>query len=359
MRIEKTKNVTPGTILGRTIYRSDGLPLLTRGTSLSERLLERLCQEEILMLYIDDPTTHGIEPSSPIRDITLLKGTQIVKNVFSVLRNATSLKSTSESELTYVYDSQLMDDLNQVLDDIIDDLGTNPDTLYQIIHMSSVDQYTYKHSVDVAVLAMLMGQTLGFDYKTVKHLGMGGLLHDIGKAHIDLEVLNKKSSLSSEEWQEMKKHSLYGYNAIRDVLSIHGFVKQMVLHHHERLDGSGYPYGLTASDINMLTRVIAVSDIFNALGSNRSYREAMNPDKIIDILYTDAVYKLDKNVIGALLKCVHVYPEGTRVQLTDGRTAIVVESRKVAPTRPLIRLDAQDEYLDLMVSLTLFIERVL
>lgn len=358
MRIEKTHQVIPGTLLGRTIYRADGLPLITRGTVMTERLLNRLQDEDILMIYVDDPIADGIEPSSPIRDVTLLKGTQVVKKLFDVLRGALNLKGQSEANLTYVYDSKLVEELQSLLDDIVDDLGTNPDTLYQILHISSVDQYTYRHSVDVAVLSMMIGQELGYDYKTVKHLGLGGLLHDIGKAHVDGQVLTKDAALTPDEWLEMKKHPLYGYNAIRDVLSIHGYVKQIVLQHHERLDGSGYPYGLSGDEINLLTRIVAVSDIFNALGSNRSYRQAMSPDKIIDILYSEAIYKLDKNVIQTLLKVVHVYPEGSMVKLADGREAIVVESRKLAPTRPLIKILQSGEHIDLMQRLTLFIDHI-
>ncbi len=359
MRIIKTQFVPEGSQLGRTIYREDGLPLLTRGTTLTPRLLSRLVDEDILMLYIEDPLYEGIEPTSPIRDITLNKGTQVVRQVFEVLRSAIGFKNPKEADLTYIYDSQLMDALQHVLEDIIDDIGTNPDTLYQVLSIASVDQYTYRHSVDVAVLAMLMGQSLGYDYKTVKMLGMGGLLHDIGKAHIDASIVSKNGPLNPEEWEEMKMHPLYGYNAVRDVLSIHGFVKQMILHHHERLDGSGYPSGLLSDEINLLTRIASVSDIFNALGSHRIYRDAMTPDKILDILYADAVYKIDKNVVKALLKVVHIYPEGSLVRLSDGREALVVESRKISPTRPLLKIVSDSSFIDLMQNLTLFIDCVI
>lgn len=359
MRIVKIPEIVPGTVLGRTIYREGGLPLLVKGTALTVGILKRLEQEDIWMIYVDDDISEGIEPSNVISDQVLLKGTQTMKRLFDKISSNSDLRDQKEKDLTYIYNSEQMAAIGDLIDHIVEEISNNRDALYQIMHIGNVDQYTYRHSVDVAVLAMLIGRAMGLDDKKIKHLGYGGILHDIGKAHVDHAILVKNDVLLPDEWEEMKKHPVYGYNVLRDVISLHGSIKQMVLFHHERLDGSGYPNGLQGDEINDLVRIIAVSDIFNALGSNRHYRKSMTPDKIMDIIFAEAVYKLDRHVIKALLKVVHLYPEGTKVRLSDGSIGIIVESRKLAPLRPLVRNIETNHITDLMQSLTVMIEEVL
>lgn len=358
MRIIKISDIVPGTLLGRTIYREEGQPLLIKGTALTAGLLKRLEREDIWMIYVEDALSEGIEPTNVISDQALLKGTQTMKRLFDNVSTQKDFRDQKDKDLTYVYNSEQVAAISDLINHIIHELSGNRDALYQIMQIGTVDQYTYRHSVDVAILAMLIGRAMGLDDKKIKCLGFGGILHDIGKAHVNHGILVKNGDLLPDEWEEMKKHPVYGYNVLRDVISLHGSIKQMVLYHHERLDGTGYPNGLQGDEISELVRIISVSDIFNALGSNRHYRKSMTPDKIMDIIYAEAVYKLDRDVIKALLKVVHLYPEGTQVRLSDGTLGIVIESRKLAPLRPLIRNIETNHLIDLMQTLTLIIEEV-
>lgn len=356
MRAKRTTKILPGEKLGKTIYNTDGTPLLVRGVTLSARRLMRLEEEGILLIYVDDELSEGIESSNPISDETLIKGSIEIAKVFESIKDQTRLSNGKDKDLTYVYESLHIETLSKLIDDVQGELMEHPDALYQIMNISSVDMYTYKHSMDVAILAMLIGKEMGYLDKEIKYIGMGGLLHDIGKAHIPLDILTKNKNLEEDEWDEMKLHSDYGYNLLRDVVTLHGYVKQMVYYHHERLDGSGYPKGLKGDEISPFVRIITVSDVFNALASNRHYREAMTPKKILEILYAESINKLDHRVVSALLKLVHIYPEGSMVKLSDGREAIVIKSTKEAPERPTIMIVESGEEVDLMKQLTLSID---
>lgn len=359
MRGKATAKVLPGEILGRTIFRDDGSVLVTKGVSLTKNMLSRLIEEDILIIYIEDEISEGIEPTNVISDQQLLKGSIEMSKVFKEIKESVRFTSDQKDRrLRYVYDSLHIETLSKFLDEIEADLFENKDALYQVFNMFSVDMYTYKHSVDVAILSMLIGKEIGYNMKDIKLLGFGGLLHDIGKSQIPVEILNKKGQLSDEEWQLMQNHSELGYDLIKDIISLNGHVKQMVRYHHERNDGSGYPFALKNDELTEFIKIIIVADIFNAIASNRTYRNALTPEQIIEYIHQETVYRLDYKIVNALLKVIHIYPEGSIVELSDGRQGIVAESRKSAPTRPLLRDMKTGSMIDLSKELTVLIIRV-
>lgn len=356
MRGKMTSKVEVGEILGRSIFREDGSVLVTRGTALTENMLKRLVQGGVMLIYIEDDLSVGIEPSNVITDEQLLKGSVEMSKVFKEIKDSARFSSDQKDQrLRYVYDSLHIETLSNFLDEIEQELLGNREALYQVFNMFSVDMYTYKHSVDVAILAMLIGKELGYSTKNIKLLGFGGLLHDIGKSQIPVEVLNKQEKLTQEEWQMMQDHAELGYELIKDVISLNGHIKQMVRYHHERNDGSGYPYALKDDELTEFIKIIIVADIFNAIASNRVYRKALTPEKIIEYLHQETIYRLDYEVVNALLRVIHIYPEGAILELSDGRKGIVVESSKTAPTRPLLKNVKTGESIDLSKELTLLI----
>jgi len=356
MRGKSTSKVQPGEILGRSIFREDGTVLVTKGTALTKNMLYRLLMEDVYFIFIEDEISDGIEPTNVISDEQLLRGSVEMSKVFKEVKNSVRFTSDQRDQrLRYVYNSLHIETLSKFLDEIERDLMTNREALYQVFNMFSVDMYTYKHSVDVAILSMLIGKEIGYNMKDIKLLGFGGLLHDIGKSQIPVEVLNKKGKLTDEEWALLQTHSELGYELIKDVISLNGHVKQMVRYHHERNDGSGYPFALKDKELSEFIKIIIVADIFNAIASNRVYRQALTPEQIVEYIHQETVYRLDYKIVNALLKVIHIYPEGVIVKLCDGRKAIVVGSKKGAPTRPLLRDIETGELIDLSVELTTLI----
>lgn len=235
--------------------------------------------------------------------------------------------------------------LDSVVGRLVGSLIAEPDTLVNISNLRSFDDYTYHHSVAVAVLAMGIGQYMGLSAPQLRRLGLCAIMHDIGKTAIPLELLHKPARLSDAEYALIKTHSAEGYrrllyNTIGDEELWRG-----VLHHHERIDGTGYPRGLRGNNIPLWSRIITAADVYDALTSQRSYRTPMAPSEAIEYLMGGVGTAFDYDVVESLVRKVDLYPLGSRVELSDGRTAEVIDGEH--PLRPVVRILGTDEILDL------------
>nr|WP_279381213.1 HD-GYP domain-containing protein [Fusibacter tunisiensis] len=220
--------------------------------------------------------------------------------------------------------------------------------------------YTYNHSAEVAILSMMVAKSMGFNNLFIEKIGMGALLHDIGKMKIDSSIVHKNSELTEDEYEEMKKHPQLGYDLMKEIYNISPISRQIILLHHEKLNGVGYPLGLEESDIPVHVRVVTICDIFNAITSSRSYKKKMNADEALEVLRVESVYELDREIYHHLMKVANIYPAGTLVELSNGQLAIVVKENKEAQTRPVVQIvksGKRAEVLDLMEHLTLFVSR--
>ena len=157
-------------------------------------------------------------------------------------------------------------------------LMKDPTAYLELANLSSHDPYTLQHSMGVAINSIILARKLGIrDEGELNEIGMGGLLHDIGKVKVDTAIINKEGPLNDEEWVQMRKHSGYGYDLIRDNSNLTERTKKSVLEHHENKDGSGYPFGTPWDSIELFSKVVGISDIYNALTTNRSYSKARSP----------------------------------------------------------------------------------
>lgn len=232
------------------------------------------------------------------------------------------------------------------LDTVISDFDLWDYIMQEVGGLRSYDIYTYYHSLNVSVLSTVTGMCLGFSDDRLIDLGLSGALHDIGKQMVPLSILNKKGSLSEEEFNIMKLHPVCGYDYIKShfsVFSVEVFLG--ILDHHEKLDGTGYPRGLTGENISLFGRIISVCDIYDALTSDRPYHKAFLPSEAVEYLY--ASKDLDKNVVRAFTHSIYAYPPGTSVQLSDGKRGIVIKNHCGYPCRPLIKLK-EDNFINLL-----------
>ena len=199
--------------------------------------------------------------------------------------------------------------------------------LYEAVSLRYNHCYTYEHSLNVALYSLLIGMQLNLESDDLRNLIHGSILHDIGKTKIPNSILDKPSSLTQEEFNEIKKHPLYGYNMIKKDKDISEKAKKIVLQHHEKLDGSGYPQGLTSRQINPLAKIVAVADIFDAVTSARAYHKQRTAHDGVNILLQDASNKkISKDIIDALIKSIIVLPVNTVVTLSNGVKGYVVEN---------------------------------
>jgi HD-GYP domain-containing protein (c-di-GMP phosphodiesterase class II) len=219
------------------------------------------------------------------------------------------------------------------------------------------DAYTFTHMVNVSVLSVLIGMQLGLDKKDLTDLGQGGLLHDTGKTKVPISIINKNGRLDQEELREIQKHPAYGQEILLESGIKDEGILAPVLQHHEKVDGSGYPYGLKDESIHFFAKIAAVADIYDALTTVRSYKKAMIPYKAVSIILS-MVKHFDPKVIQAFINLMGLYPVGTVLELSNGNIAVVVETNVSSPLRPVVMYKHNQEIVDLSKE-PLLIKRIL
>lgn len=214
---------------------------------------------------------------------------------------------------------------------------------YNILTFSpkSIDlsEYVLHDSIMVALTSYQLARWHGFAAKDLMPIALGGLLHDIGNAKVDAAILLKKAELTAAETEEMRKHTVYGYQLLKGVAGINEGVKLCALQHHEREDGSGYPLGLKADQIHPYAKIVAVADIFHAMTSNRHHKKAMSPYLVLEQLQKESFGKLDPALVQTFIHKVTQFHNGTIVRLSDGRIGEIVFSDRTHPTRPWVNVN--------------------
>jgi len=310
--------------VGRSIYNSDGRVLLSAGTILTESYINRLRELGIPSLYIrDDDFSDVMESPELISEQTRIETVKIVKDSFK------------QMEEEHKINIRLV---QTVVNNLIDELLNNTSILVSLTDIRSFDDYTFGHSVNVCILSLMTGITLRYHDNQLKELGMGALLHDIGKLKIDKNLLNKHDDLNHEEYQEIKRHTEYGFNLLRHQEGLSLFSAHIALQHHERWDGKGYPRGLAGEDIHEYARIVTVADVYDALLADRPYRSAYTVNQALTIMKRMTGIHLDQKCLTALIANIAIYPIGTLVELNNGAMGIVVDVNKEIPTRPVVKI---------------------
>lgn len=201
--------------------------------------------------------------------------------------------------------------------------------------LKTSDEYTFKHSVDVATIAMILGKQQGLSQKQIYELGVAGLLHDIGKTKVPISILNKPDKLTNEEFAIIKKHSVFGYNMLQEHNDFNNEICMAVLQHHEKLNGKGYPLGFPKEKITHYAKILAVSDIYDALVTERPYKKAFSHRDAVELIMS-MTEELDISAIKSFLASVILYPVDSIVKLSNGEIAKVVKNNTKHALRPIV-----------------------
>ncbi len=350
MRLKSLEYVDHGDILGKPVYDDKCKLLLAKNVVLTHNYIERLKKANVQCIFIDDALSEGLEATYLIPDTLKIRSVETVKNAFKDLAER---KGTN-------YNIKSIDGIKQVIEDMMRVIYDNPHTLYCMTELMGTDMYTYNHSAEVAVLSMLVAKSMKLNDTFIKKIGVGAMLHDIGKMNIPAELLNKVETLNQDEMKQVKEHVQIGYDLLKDNDFISPISRQIVLLHHEKLNGAGYPYKLSGDEIPIHVRIVTLCDIFNAISSNRAYKGRINADEALETIRAEAIYELDRDIYYHLLKVVNIYPVGTLVELSSGEVGIIIKENLDAQTRPVVQIirdKKREEIVNLMDYLTLFITK--
>lgn len=248
---------------------------------------------------------------------------EYIEEAFTVLRNGGELNVETAKE---------------AVSDLVEQILQNPDALVWLCQLKEKDNYTAVHSINVCILSLTFGRELNLTEDELNILGLGAILFDIGKSRISDDVLKKSDSLNPNEFMLMKAHSFLGFAMLEENINIPKEVLDIVLNHHERLNGMGYPNSRIGSEISRFTRIVSIVDAFDAMTSDRCYKDAFQPQHALNELYNMAPDELDQELIEAFIKCIGIYPVGSIVELSTGHTGVVVKLNEQHKLKPVVGL---------------------
>ncbi|MFO1262891.1 MAG: HD-GYP domain-containing protein [Rhodoferax sp.] len=226
----------------------------------------------------------------------------------------------------------------KLVEEISDSVARNPSALISLARLKTVDDYTYMHSVAVCAMMVGLAKQLGLDEEQTRAAGLAGLMHDLGKALMPMEVLNKPGKLTDAEFAIIKTHPEEGHRLLLTGQDVDTVVLDVCLHHHEKTDGSGYPKGLKADEISLFAKMGAVCDVYDAITSNRPYKAGWDPAESLRKMAEWANGHFDNKVFQAFVKSLGIYPIGSLVKLSSGRLGVVVSQSGKSLTMPLVKV---------------------
>jgi HD-GYP domain len=328
MRFVPSSGLKPGMIIGRELYGYNNELMLAKGTILSPIEINRIKILKYQGVYIVDQYSENLIVDSGISEHLRNKAVKTLKSVFNNIG----------TDRDFNFKKDVLAGAMSVTGEIVQEITTNKNVSVNMIDLKVFDDYTYYHSVNVAVISVILGYAIGLHRNDLYKLGLGTLLHDIGKVFVPKELLNKPGKLTPEEFEKVKTHSWKGSDYLKEQGDIPFESNITVLTHHEKYDGSGYPNNLIGEKIPDFGRIAAVADVYDALTSDRPYRKGLLPSEGMEYIMGGSGTLFDPTVVNVFTKRIVPFPTGTTVLLSNGLKGIVVENHPGCGLRPKVQI---------------------
>lgn len=357
MQIVKTTQLEPGMITAVPVKTKRGQLIVNEGMELTSQLIARISFYGIDCVRIDAPDL--VEPKKEeepnIKESTPSKSLAPRGNVQEPTYSQRIKKSPAFQRFQYDYSlstSNLMNDFQSILGDnglntkslfdatapLLSETKTSIELFDMLHNMRAVDDSIYAHSMNVSLIAGVFGKWLSLPKEDLDILIMAALLHDIGKAKIPPQILNKPGKYTDEEFALVKQHPQFGYDVLNGIQGLDPRIKKSALMHHERCDGTGYPNHLTAKDLDDFSQIIAIADVYDAMTAARSYRSPLCPFQVIAAFENEGLQKYNPKYILTFLEHIATTYQNNRVLLSDGRGANIVLLNKNALSKPMVQV---------------------
>lgn len=337
----RTRSLKKGMKIDQAIVDRMDRTLIARGTLLDGYMIDAMLKLGIGGVYIqegeEEPEPEKMDGQLPPEVRKTIEKTRKADPV--KVKLSESVKKRVSEGVQYLYNNSSSESFanttNSITNDLMRAINDNDAIAVDINTLKTSDEYTFKHSVDVATMSMIIAKKQGLSQTDIYNIGIAGLLHDMGKSKIPTEVLNKPAKLSDEEFAIMKQHSVFGYEILKDKKNFPPGISLAVLQHHEKMDGRGYPMGVSSEKICPYAKILSIADIYDALVTVRPYKEAMSQRTAVEMIMS-LTKELDITAMKSFLESVILYPVDSTVLLSNGEEARVVKNNPGAVLRPVV-----------------------
>jgi putative nucleotidyltransferase with HDIG domain len=334
-----------GLRLKHDLYNETGHFLLSKNVTFEEEHISKIIKHNIVLSkedFIFEKKLNEQDRGKSFIKQMIQDTTEEIKEIFDLVRYTDDLSIVQ-------FEQNILPSIHNISKD------TNISSIFE--ELQTKDEYTYRHNIAVGVISTLLGKWIGLSETELNTLTIAATLHDIGKMKIPLDVLNKPGRLTEDEYEIVKGHTIYGFEILKNTVGISNEVSLVALQHHEREDGSGYPYGLMGDKINLLSKIVAVADIYHAMTSNRVYHEALPFFKVMKEMREGSFGHLDPKIVNVFMQHVMDSLIGTEVELSDGNKGTIIMVNTLDPINPLVQVE--DKFIDLSRESNLKIENTL
>lgn len=335
----RTRQLKPGMKIDQSVVDRLGRNLVTKGAVLDEYVIESLQKLGVMSVYIQEGEMDPEEEKINISPMAQEKIEKLHTADRSKVTLSSSVRERVAQGIQYIYSSsdtkELANTTDSIANDLLDAIDSNNAIAIDIGELKTSDEYTFKHSVDVATISMVLAKQQGLSRKEIYDIGVAGLLHDVGKTKVPTSILNKPGRLDDNEFEVMKQHSVFGYRMLKDQPEFNKEICLAVLQHHEKINGRGYPLGANEEQITPYAKILSVADIYDALVTERPYKQAFSQRDAVEMIMS-MTGELDMTAMKSFLESMILYPVGCIVDLSNGEKAKVVKNNPHYILRPVV-----------------------